>query len=321
MQKESTKEMAARIKALRDPIESVETRLSKLNVFLFFQSIFQTNIHKKRRNGKGDNIVEKGFVRNNPMSASEWAREQSKMPMRKPIKYDGDGNMQADQSWTLLELALDGFFYKHHEVFEFYQQKEVQDAVLEAILRNKADPNDKAKWEGAPSPEQLRNAQTKQPIYTGEEPEEGKIDSCGVIYFAGLFILSEPIEERHFKDKLLAVPRYRMAYSNQDKNVLTQAAVVLPHPTNFNEVMDLVDDIHGLTRHAVDKHGVLAPQNAEQMAADDDALDHVDACSASAARGGKRSSDGDHERDEHHTQRSGGSGQQGLPEPFPNIIR
>jgi hypothetical protein len=47
VQKESTKEMAARIKALRDPIESVETRLSKLNVFLFFQSIFQTNIHKK----------------------------------------------------------------------------------------------------------------------------------------------------------------------------------------------------------------------------------------------------------------------------------
>lgn len=82
-------------------------------------------------------------------------------------------------------------------------------AVLRAIAANKGDSNVCHKWTG--------KAGSHQPIttnlpatLTGEKPMEGKIDSLGVMYFGGLFILTEeikPEDVNKLEGKLLAVPR------------------------------------------------------------------------------------------------------------------
>ena len=65
------------------------------------------------------------------------------------------------------------------------------------------------------------------PGYWQEEPVHGEIDSAGVLYYNGLFIMSEPRCDK--PEKFDSIPRYRLwRYNGTDK--LVEAALVLPHP-------------------------------------------------------------------------------------------
>lgn len=85
-------------------LEDIEKQLSHLNVFSFFQSIFQADV----LDGKN---VQKGYVFCNPMVPNPWGREQAKIPIHKPEKYV-DGVLQKECEWSLVDLALDGYFWK-----------------------------------------------------------------------------------------------------------------------------------------------------------------------------------------------------------------
>ena len=124
-------------------IKSIEDRLSVLNVFLFFQNIFQANV-RHTRPGKADKL-EKVYVRTNPMDKTTWGRQQSKLPMSEPEKYVNHVLVK-NHKWTLVDLALDGTFWEGHEDLQLMARSDFQEALLDAIARNKADANDCSKW-------------------------------------------------------------------------------------------------------------------------------------------------------------------------------
>ena len=82
-------------------------------------------------------------------------------------------------------------------------------AVLRAIAANKDNSNVCHKWKGKAGSHVPITANLPATL-TGAMQIEGKIDSCGVMYFGGLFILTEEIQPEDvnkLEGKLLAVPR------------------------------------------------------------------------------------------------------------------
>ena len=114
---------------------------------------------------------------------------------------------------------------------------EFKKVLLEAIKANKKDPTVCHKWKGGNNCYRPKTPALK--LFTGEQPVEGKIDSCGVIFFGGLFVIAKKIEAGDVEGKAVRmVPRYRM-YKDKDQKV-DRAAVVMPHPDNLKEIDDVV---------------------------------------------------------------------------------
>jgi hypothetical protein len=93
--------------------------------------------------------------------------------------------------------------------YRLMQEPVFRRAVLRAIAANKDNSNVCHKWKGKAGSHVPITANLPATL-TGAMQIEGKIDSCGVMYFGGLFILTEEIQPEDvnkLEGKLLAVPR------------------------------------------------------------------------------------------------------------------
>jgi hypothetical protein len=101
--------------------------------------------------------------------------------------------------------------------------------------------------------------------FTGEKPKEGKIDSCGVIFFGGLFVIAKKIEANDVGGNAIRmVPRYRMCKGKDGKVV--KAAVVMPHPDNLKEIEDVVGKLHMLVKDSIKEYGPLMKEDVDKYA-------------------------------------------------------
>ena len=82
----------------------------------------------------------------------------------------------------------------------------LQEAVLEAIKRNKEGRTDYLKWEFKEGDHIPVTAKLPRKGLEGQIPIEGKVDSWGVLYFGGLFILANELTESCVKSHKLFVP-------------------------------------------------------------------------------------------------------------------
>lgn len=119
----------------------------------------------------------KTYFYTNPACAVLWGRQQSSIPIQLPVKYSEDGKVLERQSYALLELMQNPGFRK---------------ASLDAISANKENPMDFHKWEGGKDCYKPKKPALNS--FTCEETKEGKIDSCGVNFFGGLFVITKEIE-------------------------------------------------------------------------------------------------------------------------------
>ena len=84
-----------------------------------------------------------------------------------------------------------------------------QEAVLEAIKRNEEGRTDYLKWEFKEGDHIPDTAKLPRKGLEGQIPIEGKVDSWGVLYFGGLFILAKELTESCIKSsKLFVVPKF-----------------------------------------------------------------------------------------------------------------
>jgi hypothetical protein len=129
--------------------------------------------------------------------------------------------------------------------------------VLKAIAFNNdpknANSSNYPKWKF--NKDDYRPPQLPEDLY-GEIPVEGKVDSCGVLYFGGLFILANEIKTADMiKDKIVAVPKFRVIPLPDGGR--KHVAVVMPHPSNFVQLLNLIEDIHEYTDLMVSETGPL----------------------------------------------------------------
>lgn len=240
-------------------VGEVEDQLSLLSVFCFFQDIFQANKRFSRR--FMSDKMDKLYVYSSPMDDSPWGRQQAKMPLKMPPRKV-DQQLVHDYAWKLAELAQEGFLYLDHPDYAIMKNKNFRDAVLRAIDDNKIAGPRMSRWRFANDAHQPEALPTKG--LSGETPVEGKVDSCGVLYFGGLFILANEVTPADVNgNKILAVPRYRMVYDKDGKP--DRVALVLPHPNNFVQLEKLVASIHSLTQEAIQLFGPLDSEDVKNF--------------------------------------------------------
>jgi hypothetical protein len=240
-------------------IQRIEDRLSYLNVFFFFKDIFQGN-RREKVNGEAD-VGNKTWVFSNPMDSEPWGRQQSIIPIELITKYVANGKELKTQVKSLVDLAAQGCLWTRHPSYGLMRGPAFKKALLEAIKANKDDPNVCHTWkfaEGAYKPPGSNK-------YTGEKLKEGKIDSCSVISFGGLFVLAEPIRAEDVQgNKVRILPRFRMR--NIDDSTVGPAALVMPHPDNLQEIDEVVADLHMLVSESIQNHGPLMKQDVDNYA-------------------------------------------------------
>ena len=249
------------IAACMQLIRGIEDKLSYLNAFFFFKDIFQGD-RRAKASGKKEELG-KTFMYTNPADAWPWGRQQSIIPIQLPVKYGEDRKELKNQTYTLLELAKKGILWLHDDNYKLMRNAEFKKALLEAIKANKKDPTVCHKWKGGNDCYKPKTPALKS--FTGEQPVEGKIDSCGVIFFGGLFVIAKKIEAGDVEGKAVRmVPRYRM-YKDKDQKV-DRAAVVMPHPDNLKEIDDVVGKLHMLTKENIKQYGPLMKEDVDQYA-------------------------------------------------------
>ncbi len=159
---------------------------------------------------------------------------------------------------SLVDLAAQGCLWTRHPSYGLMRGPAFKKALLEAIKANKDDPNVCHTWkfaEGAYKPPGSNK-------YTGEKPKEGKIDSCGVMYFGGLFVLAEPVRAEDVQgNKVRILPRFRVR--NIDDSTVGPAALVLLHPNNLQEINEVVADLHMLLGESIQSHCTLMKQDVD----------------------------------------------------------
>jgi hypothetical protein len=228
-------------------------------VFFFFKDIFQGN-RREKVNGEAD-VGNKTWVFSNPMDSEPWGRQQSIIPIELITKYVANGKELKTQVKSLVDLAAQGCLWTRHPSYGLMRGPAFKKALLEAIKANKDDPNVCHTWkfaEGAYKPPGSNK-------YTGEKLKEGKIDSCSVISFGGLFVLAEPIRAEDVQgNKVRILPRFRMR--NIDDSTVGPAALVMPHPDNLQEIDEVVADLHMLVSESIQNHGPLMKQDVDNYA-------------------------------------------------------
>jgi len=251
------KQLSERLQLIR----KIEDKISYLNVFFFFRDIFQGDRRVKTSNNKEE--LGKTYLYTNPADAVPWGRQQSSIPIQLPVKYSEDGKVLRRQSYTLLELAEKGILWLHDNNYKLMQNPEFRKALLDAISANKENPKDCHRWEGGKDCYKPKNPALN--LFTGEKPKEGKIDSCGVIFFGGLFVIAKKIEANDVGGNAIRmVPRYRMCEGKDGKVV--KAAVVMPHPDNLKEIEDVVGKLHMLVKDSIKGYGPLMKQDVDKYA-------------------------------------------------------
>jgi hypothetical protein len=102
----------------------IEEGLYLLNVFTNSQDIFQA--HKRVADRSSRITPEKSYVYSNPQEPGPWGRQQAKVPINPPLKFDGDGKVVQGHDWTTLELALDGVLWKDCPDFQLMKNEDFQ---------------------------------------------------------------------------------------------------------------------------------------------------------------------------------------------------
>lgn len=135
-----------------------------------------------------------------------------------------------------------------------------QEAVLEAIKRNKEGRTDYLKWEFKEGDHIPVTAKLPRKGLEGQIPIEGKVDSWGVLYFGGLFILANKLPESCVKShKLFVVPKFRVLHTADGHE--QQFAFVMPHPENFSHLNELIESVHEYTQDSLEGFGPLTKED------------------------------------------------------------
>jgi hypothetical protein len=108
----------------------ITNALHLLNVFLNFQDLFQSN--ERVSDGKSE-VADKNYVYSHPLLATEWGRQQAKLPVYRPVMFkEATRNKKTvvkayrNYNWTMVELALDGSLWSGHPDFQLMKDKKFQ---------------------------------------------------------------------------------------------------------------------------------------------------------------------------------------------------
>lgn len=136
-----------------------------------------------------------------------------------------------------------------------------QEAVLETIKRNKEGRTDYVKWEFKEGDHIPVTAKLPRKGLEGQIPIEGKVDSWGVLYFGGLFILANELTESCVKShKLFVIPKFLVLHTADGHK--QQFPFVMPHPENFNYLDKLVESVHEYAQDSFKGCGPLMKEDA-----------------------------------------------------------